>query len=225
MQGRPQLRAATDAGLCRFSVKGNGCSIPIDRKRRPAELDIVGQLELLAVHINAHCLMHRCDLHGVGQRQIAVVLHLQIDDLGVARLPQGVLVEQLLRVLCGEPCLFAILTNAPVLQTHVQIAGYDPVDAGGGRICKPCKCTARQHRQAQHKGQHTGQQRPFGSPDLLFLSHVIAPLFLCLISFYPRFDRIVHAVFLRHSTGGFVFSYEKTKPMGFSAESRSLILF
>ena len=96
VQGRPQLRALTDAGLCRFTVKGNGCAIPIDRKRRPAELDIVGQLELLAVHIDAHCLMHRCDLHGVGQRQIAVVLHLQIDDLGVARLPQGVLVEQIL---------------------------------------------------------------------------------------------------------------------------------
>ena len=167
--------------------KGGECTILGGGDLRPAELDIVGQPELVAVHIDAHGLMHRRDLHGIVQRQIAVVLHLQIGDLGVARLPHGIFVKQILGVFRGEPCLFAILANTPILQTHVQLAGHDLVDAGRGRIGEPRKGGTDQHRHTQHQREHAGQQGAFGS----FLAHSLFLLFRFFAVDESRENRIL----------------------------------
>ena len=105
------------------------------------------------------------------QGQIAVVDELHVHHLGVTRLPQRMVIEQL----GGVSGFLPRFHIGAVHQLNIQITGLDLVDTGACGVGEPCEGSAYQHGQAQNHGHDAAQQGPFGT---LAVCHNICLLFL-----------------------------------------------
>ena len=122
-----------------------------------ADLQILGQQDLLAFAVFRILILEGVDgVQSILQHQIALIDHLQVHDLGMSRLPQGVFGEK--RSVLRINILFAV----PILEPDLQVTGLDLVDAGAGGIGEPRERRPDEHRCAHQDRQCTGQQCPLG---------------------------------------------------------------
>ena len=131
-----------------------------------AELYVVRERELLAVCVNGGYLAHDVNAESVLERQAACVGHAEIYDLGVAGLPESILVKELCALVYGVP-----LSVCVILELNVKVTGCDNVVFAHNRVGEPCECGADKHSGAQTQGNNAEQERSscFGSHFLILI--------------------------------------------------------
>ena len=117
------------------------------------------------------------------QGQIAVVHHTQLrQGIGAARLPQNLLARSSL-----DPVQCLALGGDPAvalfhLQSNIQLAGLNFVDAGACRVGEPCEGSAYQHSQARTMAMMLPSKARL--VDLRFVI-VSSPKFFCVCGSWP----------------------------------------